>query len=266
MNHVEEAVRAIAAYDAAQDVLQALLRGSHEAAPRGAIYLVRAEGICGWSSYGYSRDAAFAQRAFACPPDEGWLGRLAASAADVALLPGHGGPPAPDAPEAAETMASVVRVRDKVVAILVGQRATGETPWCPYTLGLLVTVAALRLRLSLAERRSVTPVAPAAGTVAPTVAADAALRPVDEPSPRIAAARRYARLLATDIRLYNEEAVVLGRQHGDLVERLRDSLERGRATFLERHAELGEAGLELLHDAYVQVLAGGEADLLARRG
>ena len=81
--------------------------------------------------------------------------------------------------------------------------------------------------------------------------------PQKSESSSVDAARRYARLVATDIRLYNEEAVVLGRRNGDLLKRLEEHLDRGKETFLRRHRDLGPAGLELLHEAYVQVLAGG---------
>jgi hypothetical protein len=81
-------------------------------------------------------------------------------------------------------------------------------------------------------------------------------------SPQTEAARRYARLVATDIRLYNEESVVLGRREGDLAERLQESLTRGKETFQRRHGELGKDGLRILYDAYTEVLAGGQADLI----
>ena len=79
---------------------------------------------------------------------------------------------------------------------------------------------------------------------------------------RLEAARRYARLVATDIRLYNEEAVMQGRRGGDLVQRLGDQIGRGKETFLRRHGSLGPTGLEILHEAYVQVLAGGDEALM----
>ena len=68
--------------------------------------------------------------------------------------------------------------------------------------------------------------------------------------------------MATDIRLYNENAVLLGRRNADLVDRLRDQLTRGKDTFMRRHAGLGAAALSLLHDAFVQVLAGGDDSLI----
>ena len=55
---------------------------------------------------------------------------------------------------------------------------------------------------------------------------------------------------------------MLGRRNGDLVKRLSQDLNRGKETFLKRHGDLGEIGLQILRDAYVQVLAGGDAALL----
>ena len=54
------------------------------------------------------------------------------------------------------------------------------------------------------------------------------------------AARRYAKLLATDIRLYNEEAVMLGRQHGDLVERLMGKKPELRFQYIQENARFVE--------------------------
>ena len=75
-------------------------------------------------------------------------------------------------------------------------------------------------------------------------------------------AQRFARLVATDIRLYNEEAVILGRRQGDLERRLSDLLERGREVFHRRFPELGHEGMHMLHEAYIQVLAAGDPALL----
>jgi hypothetical protein len=84
----------------------------------------------------------------------------------------------------------------------------------------------------------------------------------DERSRKLEEARRYAKLVATDVRLYNEEAVVSGRETGDLASKLWVHLHRGREAFVRRFPDLGEDGIALLYDAYVQVLAGGDASLL----
>jgi hypothetical protein len=86
--------------------------------------------------------------------------------------------------------------------------------------------------------------------------------PRQSSDPRQDEARRFARLIATDIRLYNEEAVVVGRRQGDLLRRLQDPLARGREAFVRRFGDLGDDGLRLLHEACVQVLAAGDEALL----
>jgi hypothetical protein len=83
--------------------------------------------------------------------------------------------------------------------------------------------------------------------------------------PALVAARRFARLVATDIRLYNEEAVMLGRKHRDLQDRLKDQIDRGVEAFLKRYPDLGDSGEAILQDAYIQVLGAGDATLFAER-
>lgn len=85
---------------------------------------------------------------------------------------------------------------------------------------------------------------------------------VDADDPTRSAAMRFAKLVATDIRLYNEDSVLAGRRQGDLFDRVRDHLERGRETFEKRFPDLGPDGLSILRNAYIQVLAGGDEGLI----
>jgi hypothetical protein len=205
-------------------------------------------------------------------------------------------------PHADDTVGLPVRVGGKAVAIVIAERAGAEGPWSPAALSILCQAARLRLELDLAWRRlkSASPV-PAVEAVAPPQAAPrpakdsgpemhrtvATAATIPQPSARPAAAaatelapwggvaagtaeadprreeaRRFARLVATDIRLYNEEAVVVGRRQRDLTRRLGEQLQRGREAFSQRFPDLGADGLKLLDDAYVQVLAGGDASLI----
>ena len=168
----------------------------------------------------------------------------------------------------ADAVGCTLSIDDKPIALVVAERADDEGPWLPQGLALLAGVAGLRLELNLARRRAAAVPAPATGeteSAAPEAQQPvAATLPTDEhqPAPGLEVARRYARLVATDIRLYNEEAVLLGRKNGDLLERIGEHIGRGKDTFLRRHEALGSTGLELLHEAYVQVLAGGDDALI----
>jgi hypothetical protein len=178
-------------------------------------------------------------------------------------------------PPPQEAVAIPVRAGQRTVAVLLAERARSEEPWAPELLRAFATVAEIRLDLELMARRvragaplqaepeEAAPRAPGAGGGAERTALEpaAATPPADRGGQR-AAAERLARLIATEIRLYNEEAVLLGRRLGDLQERLQDQLTRGRETFARRYAGLGPVGIEILHEAYVQVLAGGDRSLL----
>lgn len=73
-------------------------------------------------------------------------------------------------------------------------------------------------------------------------------------------ARRYAKLLVSEIKMYNEMPVKLGRSHRDLFERLRPEIERARRLFEERVPALGAR--QAFDDELVQILADGDATLL----
>ena len=290
-------IQAMSRTESPAELFKALREACRLAAPRGSVFLVRRGRIQGWSAHGYDTEVTEAQREFKCGLDEGWLAALA-STQEVIASKRPAGVTGPDfgQPVAAEAVGSAVRIQGKPIAILVAERQEGETPWHPELVGSLVTVAQLRLELDLALRRLQgapakrpaeksaepqpaqaveQPAAQAAAPAAASMAEEAqafrrdeptALEPAPEPPPQgetdLEAARRYARLVATDIRLYNEEAVVLGRRNGDLGIRLEEHLDRGKETFMRRHGDLGSAGLELLHEAYVQVLAAGDAALI----
>jgi hypothetical protein len=292
---LERQARALAAAQSPSEVFRGLLEGARLATPRAAIFLVRKNGIKGWGSVGYEPEVARRQRAYGAGSGTGWLGRLAASH-DVTMQRREGGGLDPEfgQPAAADAVALPIRVKGRSIALLLAERASAEEPWFPGVLATLVHVARLRLDLDLALRKlqSVSggrPAAPAASppaaapVAAPAAAvADAhALSPLEESAPaapaasaapaagpaaaadpQLDAARRFARLVATDIRLYNEEAVMSGRRDGDLARRLAEPLARGRETFRGRFADLGETGRALLQAALVEVLAGGDASLL----
>ena len=75
-------------------------------------------------------------------------------------------------------------------------------------------------------------------------------------------ARRFARLLASEIKLYNEQAVAVGRQHGNLYALLAGDIERGRALYEERVPQSVRSGSDYYTDELVEILAGGDRKLL----
>lgn len=266
LDELEARVRALTDAESPGAVFKVLLDASRLAAPRSAIFLIRQGGVRGWGSVGYSAQVTQRQRQYQGALDRGWPIELIADA-ERTVHRRSDGVRDPDFGQSlpAEAAAALVRLKSKPIALLLTERSAGEAPWFPQALSLLVLVAQLRLDLDLAQRkrteapRQAVPIA----SPAPESQELAEVGGVPAPeAPRLDAARRFARLVATDIRLYNEEAVLSGRRKRDLVERLSEHLTRGKETFLRRHGDLGPAGLEILHEAYVNVLAGGDTQLL----
>lgn len=75
-------------------------------------------------------------------------------------------------------------------------------------------------------------------------------------------ARRFARLLVSEIKLYNEQKVRDGRLEGDLYERLREDIDRSRQMYDKRVAPPVAARYDYFHQELVNTLAEGDASKL----
>jgi hypothetical protein len=75
-------------------------------------------------------------------------------------------------------------------------------------------------------------------------------------------AKRFARLVVSEIKLYNEAKVNEGRRHKDLYERLKDDVERGRQMYQDRVSSQVRDHANYFYDELVRILAGGDASAL----
>jgi len=75
-------------------------------------------------------------------------------------------------------------------------------------------------------------------------------------------ARRFARLVVSEIKLYNEAKVAEGRKTKDIYERLKEDIERGRQMYNDRVAEPIRGHSDYFQDELVRILAGGDAAAL----
>ncbi len=75
-------------------------------------------------------------------------------------------------------------------------------------------------------------------------------------------ARRFARLLVSEIKLYNERAVFQGRQHADLYQRLKEDIDRSRQMYDDRIPEDVRSSSNFFYEELVRILADGRADVL----
>jgi hypothetical protein len=75
-------------------------------------------------------------------------------------------------------------------------------------------------------------------------------------------ARRFAKLLVSEIKLYNERAVQEGREHGNLYERLKEDIDRSRQMYDERIPDDIRSNTNFFYEELVRTLADGRAESL----
>ena len=179
--------------------------------------------------------------------------------------------------DAVEAVIFPFAVRESVAgAVYADTLARGRSTFDPDGIALLAFLAGLAVD-RLAGRKLIPSPAlrPPAGSpsvrVAPALAAaedgGAVGGPLAAPrgDDRRDEARRFARLLASEIKLYNEGAVREGREHGNLYFRLREDIERGRRLYEERvPAEVRGDG-DYYYEELIDVLAGGRPEAMGLR-
>jgi DNA replication initiation complex subunit (GINS family) len=75
-------------------------------------------------------------------------------------------------------------------------------------------------------------------------------------------AKRFAKLLISEIELYNKTKVTEGRKSGDLYKRLKSDIDRSRQTYEKRFGKTVTKQYDYFHEELVRTLAGNEASLL----
>jgi hypothetical protein len=104
--------------------------------------------------------------------------------------------------------------------------------------------------------------AAASAASAPGTAADpfAGLSPEDADTHR--KAQRFARLLVDEIKLYNQAKVAEGRRHKDLYDRLKDDIEKSRASYQKRYGNSIAADGDYFQKEVVRSLAEEDVSLM----
>lgn len=108
----------------------------------------------------------------------------------------------------------------------------------------------------------VTPVAPVAPAVPVAPVAPPPVARTPEEQKRHDEAKRFARLLVSEIRLYNEQAVQEGKRSRDIYRRLKEDIDRSREMFEQRVPADIRAQSTYFQDELVRLLADGDASAL----
>jgi hypothetical protein len=181
-------------------------------------------------------------------------------------------PPAPESPPSAESTVAfnAQQIRDMmstpqkpaaqpVPAQPVAPRPVAPpAPVQPPAPRAAAPVAAHAVEAAAHEDRPSTQYIPPAAVVARGAAAGAPSEDVK----RHDEARRFARLLVSEIKLYNESKVDQGRKNKNLYERLKEDIDRSRQMYDERIPEEVRKASNYFYDELVRILADGNADAL----
>lgn len=256
------------------DVLTALGEGVSAEGPRTAIFTVHGDRVRSWRWFGVSPTppAVELERRAA-----GVLTRAIEQGDIVFTEPAASGQSSPvipgviSLPSDRVALAIPIHVGGEVVAVLYADDATeaaaGRPAAWPEVVEILTRHAALRLENLTAVRTAQALGGETAGRAAaagrrPGLPASGAAAVGEE---EVMSARRYARLLVSEIKLYNESAVRLGREHGDLADRLREEIARARRLYEARVPAHVRAIRPFFDEELVETLAGGDATRLGPR-
>ncbi len=104
------------------------------------------------------------------------------------------------------------------------------------------------------------PPPPPAPAAAPAPSAELAIAAGDEEIHK--KAKRFAKLLVDEIKLYNKEKVAKGREHKDLYDRLKEDIEKSRATYDKRYGSTPAGAADYFSKEIVRVLANNDLSLM----
>jgi hypothetical protein len=251
-----ESVRRLDGASGQVEALSRFLEECRRHASRVALLVLRDGRIDVWKSVGFS-GAGVDRRAL--EPSEA-IDRAIAGAPQQ-LKAGNDVSRALGASDAAAAVLVPFVVREKVSGAVYADGARGALD--PEALAVLTYLAGLVVD-RLAKRKLV-PAPPLAPWEIPepeevSLPAGPLAPPENDGSQE--EARRFAHLLASEIKLYNEHAVALGRKHGNLYALLSGDIERGRALYEERVPREARSVADFYYEELVEVLAGGDRRLI----
>jgi hypothetical protein len=287
------AVATIADASSQADILRSTLDGIAQFAARTALYVAKGGQLTGWQSRGFEKEGAI--KGASLNPGSGLAARAvndkepvsaAAAEFDQAFVSTHGNPVDGNA-----TVLPLV-VREKVSALIyvdAGTAAPGNADMS--AVRVLVRTAAMWLEI-LALRKTAggtaeaeAPAAEASAPVAQAAAAAATSAPAPAPNSTASTAaaagagpdlgglseadqeahkkaKRFAKLLVDEIKLYNQKKVEEGKKNKDLFSRLKEDIEKSRQTYETRWGSSPAGSANYFHAELVRILADGDESLL----
>jgi hypothetical protein len=264
------AVAAIHESGSQADILRHLLEGEARFAGRVALFVVKGNAISGWQGIGFEDNDAI--KTLSIQAGSGMVGK-----AIQARIPSPGSAQEFDAafvksmkaPADGQCLVLPLVVKDKVAAVIYADAGTVPGGTLDSSgLQALTRFAAIWLELAALRKAGGTLATEEAAPPQPA-AAMAASAPASAPASSGSEedelhkkARRFAKLLVEEIKLYNQPRVEEGRQHKDLYDRLKVDIEKSRSTYDKRYAESAVASADYFTQELIRILADNDASLM----
>ncbi len=252
------------------DILRHLLEGEARFAGRVALFVVKGNAISGWQGIGFEDNDAI--KTLSIQTGSGLVGKAIQArnpAAGTAQEFDAGFVKSMKAPVDGQCLVLPLVVKDKVAAVIYADAGTvpggtldssGLQALTRFA-AIWLELAALRKAGGSAAADDVTQPQPAAAMAA-SAPASAPASSGSEEDELHKKARRFAKLLVEEIKLYNQPRVEEGRQHKDLYERLKVDIEKSRSTYDKRYAESAVASADYFTQELIRILADNDASLM----
>jgi hypothetical protein len=259
-----DAMRAIDRSRSLSEILDTLASCAGRETTRAAVFLVRDGQLRGWRFIGFGPDFDRAS-AFEAPLTDGGVLEEAIRTERAISIDSSAPSAAPRFAEVGancEMFAAPLAVGGRVVAALYAdQHVTGKEGRAPRF--------AWRPALDMMARHAGRCLEGITAIRAAQLLTDAQPRAVERGGPagqpasdENSAARRYAKLLVSEIKLYHEADVLAGRRERDLGTRLGGEIARSRMLYEQRVPPEVRAGADYFQQELVQTLAEGDESLL----
>jgi hypothetical protein len=250
------------------DILRHLLEGEARFAGRVALFVVKGNAISGWQGIGFEDNDAI--KTLSIQTGSGLVGK-AIQARNPAAGPAQefdtGFVKSMKVPADGQCLVLPLVVKDKVAAMIYADAGTVPGGTLDSSgLQALTRFAAIWLELAALRKAGGSS---ATEEVPQPAVAMAASAPVSSPATAGSdedelhkKARRFAKLLVEEIKLYNQPRVEEGRQHKDLYDRLKVDIEKSRSTYDKRYAESAVASADYFTQELIRILADNDASLM----
>jgi hypothetical protein len=247
------------------EILRHLLEGEARFAGRVALFVVKGGAVNGWQGIGFADNDVI--KTFNLNTSVGLVaraiqGRFAVGGTTSEFDSGF--ITTVKSPAEDNCMVLPLIVKEKVAAILYAD--AGTTPGGILdgsALTALSRFAAIWLELTaLRKTGSVAADDTSAALPAAPGTTAAAVAPPSEEDELHRKARRFAKLLVEEIKLYNQPKVDEGKLHRDLYDRLKADIEKSRATYDKRYSESPVASADYFTQELVRVLADNDISVM----